>query len=283
MNVLNVGGQLLDLSVPLIMGILNITEDSFYDGGRYIDLDQSIKQAQKMIEEGAQIIDIGAASSRPNAPLIDPQVEIDRLLPVITELKKIHPDVILSVDTYHSSVLRALSEKHSFIVNDITCGHGDNEFQDEVATLGFPYIAMHMKGTPQTMQDSPAYENVVKDILDYLSHHVRAIKNKGINQVIVDPGFGFGKTIEHNYALLRDLDIFSLLDCPIMVGLSRKSMIYKVLKSTPSESINGTTALHMAALSKGAKVLRVHDVKAAVETITLWHQLKLSPKPSNDC
>jgi dihydropteroate synthase len=273
MNSLKIGDQLLELSKPVVMGILNITEDSFYDGGRYLSIDQSIDQAKIMIEEGADIIDIGAASSRPNAPRIEPQIEIDRLLPVITELSKQFPDIILSVDTFHTSVLRSLSQKHAFIVNDITCGQIDKELQNEVASLGFPYVAMHMQGTPQDMQDDPHYDNVIKDILDYLSKSVRSIRDIGIDQIIVDPGFGFGKSIQHNYDLLRSLDVFSLLDSPIMVGLSRKSMIYRVLKSSPAESLNGTTALHMMALSKGAKLLRVHDVKAAVETITLWQQL----------
>jgi dihydropteroate synthase len=274
MNTLNVGGRLLDLSHPIVMGILNITDDSFFDGGQYIDFDMSIAQAQKMIQEGAHIIDIGAASSRPCAPQIDPDIEIKRLLPVIKEINMQFPDIILSVDTFHRSVLESLSNEAAFIVNDITCGAADDGFQEAVASLGFPYVAMHMKGTPQNMQDNPQYNDVVKDILDYLVTQVRSIRSKGIDQLIVDPGFGFGKSIQHNYELLKHLNVFQLLECPIMVGLSRKSMIYKVLSTSADESINGTTALHMVALSKGAKVLRAHDVKAAVETITLWKQLK---------
>jgi len=273
MKSLNVGSAILDLTYPVVMGILNVTDDSFYDGGQYLDLDKSIAQVQKMIDEGAHIVDIGAASSRPNAPKIDPELEIKRLLPVITEVKRQFPDIIISVDTFHKSVLHALSEAAAFIVNDITCGAGDFGFQEAVAATGFPYVAMHMKGTPSTMQDNPEYADVVKDVLDYLVRQVRSIKTKGIDQVIIDPGFGFGKTIDHNYALLKHLDIFKLLECPILVGLSRKSMIYKLLSCTPQASLNGTTALHMMALNKGAKVLRVHDVKAAVETITLWKQI----------
>lgn len=273
MNRLNIGGQCLDLSQAVVMGILNITDDSFYDGGRYIEIEKSLSHVQSMVSEGAQIIDIGAASSRPNAPVIDPAIEIKRLQPVVQEIRKQFPDIVLSIDTFHTSVLDVLSRESAFIVNDITCGAADDGFQEVVASLGFPYVAMHMKGTPQTMQDNPEYADVVQNVLDYLITQVRSIRAKGINQVMIDPGFGFGKSIEHNYALLKHMDIFQLIGCPILAGLSRKSMIYKVLKGTAQESINGTTALHMMALSKGAKVLRAHDVKAAVETITLWQQL----------
>jgi len=273
MNSLNIGGKIIDLTDPIVMGILNITNNSFYDGGEYLMIDKAINRVKEMIKEGATIIDIGAASSKPKAPIIDPEIELKQLEPVIKEISTQFPDISLSIDTYHSLIVRELSRKYAFIVNDISSGR-DPELHDVIGSLGFPYVLMHMQGNPQTMQNNPNYANVVKELLDFFSEKIRQIRDSGIDQVIVDPGFGFGKTVKHNYKLLKHMGVFRILDCPIMVGLSRKSMIYKVLGSTPKEALNGTTALHMQSLSSGAKVLRVHDVKAAVETITLWKQIR---------
>lgn len=273
MNSLNVGGKVLDLTDPIVMGILNITNNSFYDGGEYLVLDKAIDRVAEMIEEGATIIDIGAASSKPKAPIVDPETELKQLQPVIKEISIQFPDISLSIDTYHSMIVRELSSKYAFIVNDISSGR-DPELHHVIGSLGFPYVLMHMQGTPQTMQVNPNYSNIVKELLDFFSEKIRQIRVLGIDQVIIDPGLGFGKTVKHNYKLLKDMSVFRILDCPLMVGLSRKSMIYKVLGSTPQEALNGTTALHMQSLLSGAKVLRVHDVKAAVETITLWKQLR---------
>ena len=273
MNSLNVGGKIIDLRDPIVMGILNITNNSFYDGGEYLMIDKAINRVREMIDEGATIIDVGAASSKPKATIIDPEIELKQLEPVIKEVYNQFPEVALSIDTYHSLIVKELSRKYSFIVNDISSGR-DPELHDIVGSLGFPYVLMHMQGNPQNMQDNPQYTNVVKDLLDFFSEKIRQIRDLGIDQILIDPGFGFGKTLKHNYKLLKNMGVFRILDCPIMVGLSRKSMIYKVLGSNPQEALNGTTALHMQSLSSGAKVLRVHDIKAAIETITLWKQIR---------
>ena len=274
MNQLNIGGQLLDLSTPRVMGILNVTPDSFYDGGEYESVSNAIFQVEKMVSEGTDIIDIGGFSSRPNAKLISEEEELSRILPVIKEVREQFPDVILSVDTYRAKVVERISQFTACIVNDITASSQDSNLLKCVSELGFPYILMHMKGLPDNMQDNPQYVNIAKELLDFFAVQIAGLRKAGINQVILDPGFGFGKSIGHNYTLLKKMSLFELFDLPILVGISRKSMIYKVLNNKANEALNGTTALHMMALLNGATILRAHDVKEAKETITLYQQIK---------
>ncbi len=271
---LRVGGALLTYEQPLIMGILNLTTDSFYDGGKYINLDSAMSRVQEIVDEGADILDIGAFSSRPGAHLVSAEQQLSLLTPVFTEVVKSHPDLVLSVDCYHSTVVEALSKISPFIINDITGFSQDERLLDVIKDLGLAYVLMHIKGTPADMQSKAQYTDVVFEVISELSAKLHILKSKGINEVIVDPGFGFAKTTAQNYELLRKLNAFGVLGHPIMVGLSRKSMIYKPLQSDPSKALNGTTALHMAALLNGARILRVHDVKEAVETRILWTQLQ---------
>jgi len=273
MKHLNVGGKILDLTFPVVMGILNVTPDSFFDGGQYNKIDSAVRRVEVMIKEGAKIIDIGGFSSRPNAKLITVEEELKRILPVIKEVKKKFPHIILSVDTYRSEVVDKVCEISSFIVNDITGSRLDPKLLESVASHGLPYILMHMKGTPDLMQDNPHYNDVISEVLKFFSKRIYDLKENNINQVILDPGFGFGKSIEHNYKLLRDLNLFNIFDLPIMAGISRKSMIYKVLENEAKDALNGTSALHMFALGRGAKILRAHDVKEALETITLHSKI----------
>jgi len=273
MQSLNVGGRLVDLSTPVVMGILNITPDSFYDGGRYDRMDAAKEHVGKMIEEGATIIDVGAASSRPSAVSLSASEELARLSSVVSEIVKQYPNAVLSIDTYHAVVIDELSKMTSFIINDITAGRGDTQLLQSVSRLGFPYIMMHMQGMPDMMQNDPRYDDVVQELLHFFVERSREAKHIGIDQIIIDPGFGFGKTVEHNYALLSNLDLFQLLGFPVMAGISRKSMICKVLEVNPVDALNGTTALHMTALMRGAKILRAHDVKEAMQTIRLWSKL----------
>lgn len=274
MKTLKIGGQLLELDKPLIMGILNLTQDSFYDGGRFLQIDAALAQVRKMDSEGADIIDIGAFSSRPGAEMVPEAQQIKTIKPVLVAILEEFDDIKLSIDTCHSAVVRALSQLGNFIVNDISGGQWDSDLTDTVAELGLPYVLMHIQGTPADMQDAPHYDDVTMDVLTYMASHIHSLKKKGITDIIIDPGFGFGKTIGHNYNLLAKLDVFKILECPIMVGLSRKSMIYKPLEISATEALNGTTALHMTSLMNGATILRVHDVKEAVETRNLWLQLQ---------
>jgi dihydropteroate synthase len=263
------GGRLLDLSRPVVMGILNITPDSFYRDSRVEAAEDAIRQAGRMLEEGAALLDLGAQSTRPGAIPVDAEDEWKRLEPVLKAVRHHFPTALLSVDTYHASVAgRALSEGAS-ILNDISGGSLDAAMAATAARLNAPYVLMHMQGTPSTMQDAPHYDDVVTRVLHFFGERLAHLRASGLRDIILDPGFGFGKTPEHNYALLRQLDLFGLLDCPVMAGLSRKSMIGKVLGTTVEERLNGTTALHAVALLKGVDILRVHDVKAAVEVIKL--------------
>jgi len=255
------------------MGILNVTPDSFYDGGKYGGMVEAIEQVGKMIEEGATIIDVGAASSRPSADSLNASEELSRLSSIISEIVKQYPNTVLSIDTYHAMVVDELSKITSFIINDITAGRGDNQILESANRLGCPYVMMHMQGMPDTMQNDPSYANVVQEILQFFIKKSREARLMGIDQIIIDPGFGFGKTVEHNYALLSHLDLFQILGYPVMAGISRKSMICKVLEVNPTNALNGTTALHMTALMRGAKILRAHDVKEAIQTISLWSKL----------
>jgi dihydropteroate synthase len=260
-------GRLLDLSRPVVMGILNATPDSFYTGT--LDLDNILTLAEKMLKDGAAILDIGGASSRPGAEDISMEEELRRVLPVIEAITKRFPDAWLSVDSFHARVAKESIEAGAHIINDITAGN-DEAMLETVASLRVPYIAMHMQGSPRTMQDNPQYGDVAREVLEYLKDIVLRCKAAGIHDVIIDPGFGFGKTVEHNFALLNDLSTFRVIGKPVLAGLSRKSMICKPLRVNPDKALNGTTALHMAALREGASILRAHDVREAVETIKLY-------------
>ena len=267
---LNCRGKLINLSTPLVMGILNITPDSFYDGGKYITEKQILKKTGQMIREGASIIDVGAYSSRPGAEEISVDQEIGRLAPALGAIRKRYQDIIISVDTFRSSVAEmAVKEYDVDIVNDISAGDADKNMFDMVTGLSVPYIMMHMKGTPMDMQVNPVYDDVVEEILLYFSEKVQKAKLAGICDIIIDPGFGFGKTLDHNYRILSRLDDFKILELPVLAGFSRKSMIYKALDITSREALNGTSVINTIALMKGADILRVHDVREAMQAIKL--------------
>lgn len=262
-------GKLLDLSRPQIMAIVNLTHDSFYEGSRFKDLSRVINAVEKFIKEGASIIDIGAVSSRPFADPVTEKEELNRILPVIEEIRKSFPDVFVSVDTVRSEVAKQCIDKGVDIINDISGGNEDPLMDELMAKTGLPYIIMHMQGNPQTMQINPHYEDLILDILKFFSKTIHMLKLKGINQIIIDPGIGFGKTIEHNFKLLKSLSSFKIFDLPILLGVSRKSLIYKCLHIDADQSLNGTTALHSFGLLNGANILRVHDVREAKECIEL--------------
>lgn len=267
---MKIGGQQLDLSTPVVMGILNVTPDSFYDGGSYLSETKIIRRIDRIVEEGAGIIDVGAYSSRPGADFVDEKEEIARLMPAVELIRKYHPRVFISIDTFRARVAEEVNTcMGPVIVNDISGGTMDNRMFDYIAKAGIPYVMMHIQGTLQTMQKNPVYENVVKDVGDFFSERIARLKASGFEHIILDPGFGFGKTLEHNYELLNGMDCFQKLGYPVLVGISRKSMIYKALGGTPAESLNGTTVLNTIALMKGADILRVHDVKEAVEAVKL--------------
>lgn len=270
---LNCKGRLLDLSAPIVMGILNVTPDSFYDGGRYGDMPTILNRAEKMIDEGATIIDIGGMSSRPGAKEVPVSEELKRSIPTIKAVRKRFPEAFISIDTVWAEVARQAVDAGADMVNDISSGTMDETLIPTVGQLGVPYILMHMQGKPQTMQNNPKYDNVITDILDFFIHKTSELRENGIQDIIIDPGFGFGKTVEHNYTILRNMSDFQILDLPVLVGLSRKSMIYKVLETTSDEALNGTTALHMISLQNGAKILRVHDVREAVEVVDLHNAI----------
>lgn len=269
MRTLNCKGELIDLSTPKVMGILNITPDSFYDGGKYKDKKSILHQTNKMLSEGATFIDIGAYSSRPGATHISEKEEMNRILPVLELLCKNFPNILISIDTFRSGIAKKCIEYGAAMINDISGGNADAHMFETVAKLQVPYIAMHMQGTPQNMQDNPTYKNIVEEIIKEFSSTAFTLKSLGLKDLIFDVGFGFGKTIEHNYELLANLDLFQSLDCPILTGISRKSMLYKPLKATPNEVLNASTVAHTIALQKGSQILRVHDVKEAVEAIKI--------------
>lgn len=271
---INCKGKLLSLAHPLVMGILNATPDSFFDGGQYDALDAAVAQAGRMLEEGATIIDVGGMSSRPGAKIIETSQELDRVIPIIAAIRQHFPESIISIDTVKAKVAKEAIAAGASIINDISAGDIDSELWTTVAELGVPYILMHMQGKPANMQQAPAYEDVVEEVLDFLIARVGRLKELGIYDVIIDPGFGFGKSVAHNYQLLKKMHVFKILGLPILAGVSRKSMINKVLKIKAKDALNGTTALHMIALQQGAKILRVHDVKPAVETIRLFQELE---------
>lgn len=273
MSVLHSKGRSLDISSPVVMGILNATPDSFYNAGADNDIHSILRNAEKMLKDGAAILDIGGASTKPGQQLIEADEELSRVMPVIAAIHQYFPDAWLSIDTYNSKVARETVNAGVSIVNDVSSGAFDSEMLQTVAALNVPYIAMHMQGTPITMQQDPQYTDVVAEVKKYLQNICRQCEAEGVKQVIIDPGFGFGKTVAHNFALLRELDSFHSLGKPILAGLSRKSMICKVLKVNPPHALNGTTALNMVALQNGANILRVHDVKEAMEVVRLFHEL----------
>jgi dihydropteroate synthase len=264
----------LNLSTPAVMGILNATPDSFYNKGRDNDIGSLLQHAEKMLNDGASILDIGGASTKPGQPLINTAEELKRVLPVITAIRKSFPNAWISVDTYNSEVARQAVFAGADMVNDISAGAFDNDMLKTVAALDVPYITMHIQGTPETMQQNPHYDNVVAEVHRHLRMAINRCTDAGIKQIIIDPGFGFGKTVEHNYDLLKMLGKFNSLGRPILAGLSRKSMICKPLKISPEHALNGTTALNMASLLHGANILRVHDVKEAAETVKLYTYLR---------
>jgi len=270
---INCKGQLIDISTPKVMGILNLTPDSFYDGGSYKNEADIVNQVKHMLDAGATFIDVGAYSSRPDASHVSEVEELSRILPVMELLVATFPGLIVSIDTFRSSVAKACIEAGAAMVNDISAGLLDAEMLKTVGELKVPYIMMHMRGTPQNMQTQTDYKDVLKDILFYFSERIALARQHDIADIIVDPGFGFSKTREQNFELLNKMELLNITELPLLVGVSRKSMIYKTLENTPQEALNGTTVLHTIALQKGASILRVHDVKEAVECITLLNSL----------
>ena len=273
METISYNGKILNLTTPVVMGILNVTPDSFYEKSRVVDINDAVSKTGSMIEDGAQIIDIGGMSSRPGSEFITLEEELSRVIPVIKEVRKAFPDIFISVDTFRVEVAKQAEGEGTDIVNDISAGSLDPALPEFVAEKKLPYIFMHMLGKPKTMQENPAYDDVVSDILKFMINKIRYFRSIGIEQIIADPGFGFGKSIEDNYRILNNLEVFRLAEVPVLAGISRKSMLYRFLNITPEESLNATTAMHVVALQKGAKVLRVHDVKEAVEVVRLLKKL----------
>ena len=272
--ILNIKGSLLDLSSPKIMGILNVTPDSFYDGGVYSNEKEVLKQVEKMILDGVDIIDIGGYSSKPGAKTITIKEEEKRVLPIIKLIYKTFKKTIISVDTFRSEIAEKSLNAGASIINDISGGDFDNNIYNIAERYKAPYIMMHMKGNPSNMQINPTYKNINYEIIKNLSKKIDFAQKKGVCDIIIDPGFGFGKTIKHNYQILNNLKLYKVLQKPILIGVSRKSMIYKLLKTDPSKALNGTTTLNTVALINGANILRVHDVKQASEVIKLCGFLK---------
>ena len=272
---INVNGTLLDLSTPSVMGILNVTPDSFYSDSRKQTEEEIAARTRQILQEGASIIDIGAYSSRPNAEHVSPAEEMDRLRKGLEVIRRVAPQAVVSVDTFRADVARMCVEEYGVaIINDIAAGEMDKEMFRTVAELNVPYIMMHMKGTPQDMQHAPHYDNLIEEVFTYFARKVRQLHDLGVKDIILDPGFGFGKTLEHNYELMAHLADFRLFELPLLVGISRKSMIYKLLDTTPQESLNGTTVLDTFCLLHGADILRVHDVKQAVEAVRIVEKIK---------
>jgi dihydropteroate synthase len=267
---LNCKGSILSLEEPKIMAILNLTPDSFYDGGSWSDKNL-LHRVAEMIEEGADIIDIGAMSSRPGADLISTEEELKRLISPLSAIVKEFPEAIISIDTWRSEVVKAAHNEGAHIVNDISAGNLDEKLFETVAACEMPYVLMHMQGNPQNMQLAPSYLDIETELLAFFIKKIEQLNSVGIKDIIIDPGFGFGKTLENNYELLASLSNFKMLELPIMAGVSRKSMVCKVLKCNPADALNGTTALHMLCLEKGSSILRVHDVKEAFEAIKIWN------------
>lgn len=270
---INCKGKLIDLSSPKVMGILNVTPDSFFDGGKYKNESLILKQVEIMQNDGATFIDLGGYSSRPGADEVNVEEELNRVVPIIELILKNFPATLISVDTFRSKVAKKSIEAGAALVNDISAGKLDDKMLSTIGKLGVPYIMMHMKGNPTTMQQKTEYKDLVKEVISYFAERIVVANAKKINDVIIDPGFGFAKTVKQNYHLLNNLELLQMLDKPLLAGLSRKSMIYKPLETTANNALNGSTALHMVALQNGTKILRVHDVKEATECVTLFSHL----------
>jgi len=270
---INCKGKLIDLASPKVMGILNITPDSFYDGGAHKNEVEVLNHVERMLSEGGTFIDVGAYSSRPNADHVSEIDELKRILPIVKLILKEFPEALLSIDTFRSEIAKQCIEAGACMINDISAGKLDEHMLQTIADLHVPYIMMHMRGTPQNMQQQTEYDNLLKDILFYFSERIAAAKAAGIIDIMVDPGFGFAKTLEQNFELLNKLELFKIIEKPLLVGISRKSMIYKTLETSAKEALNGTSVLNTIALQKGASILRVHDVKEAMECITLVKSL----------
>ena len=270
---INCKGQLIDLTSPKVMGILNVTPDSFFDGGKYKDETAIINQVETMLKDGATFIDVGGYSSRPGAADVSIDEELQRVVPIIELILKHFPEILISIDTFRSKVAEQSIKAGAALINDISAGKLDDVMLTTVGKLRVPYIMMHMKGNPKTMQQHTDYDDLVKEVVSYFAERINSVHAEKVNDIIIDPGFGFAKTIEQNYELLNNLELLQILDKPMLAGISRKSMIYKTLDTTSEHALNGTTALHMVALQKGASILRVHDVKEAMECVTLFNQL----------
>lgn len=271
---ININGELLDFSTPLVMGILNVTPDSFYSGSRKQSGGEIVERVRQILKEGGKIVDIGGQSTTPTSAWISAKEELERLEPALQLIRKEFPDTILSIDTFYSEVAKPAVEKYGVnIINDISGGQIDDNMFETVARLNVPYILMHMRGTPQTMQQHTRYDNFIQDILYYFSEKISKLNLLGVNDIIIDPGFGFSKTTDQNYQLMAYLKYFNIFDVPILAGVSRKSMIYKLLECTPQESLNGTSVLNTFALLSGANILRVHDVKEAVECVKIVEKI----------
>lgn len=271
---INCKGKLVDLSQPKVMGILNVTPDSFFDGGKNNEAQNALNQVEKMLNQGADFIDVGGISTRPGSAEVSENEELNRVIPIVELILKEFPEVQISVDTYRSKVARESIQAGAAIINDISAGNMDENLLKTVAEMKVPYILMHMQGTPKTMQQNPIYENVLIEVNLFFSEKINELKRLGINDIILDPGFGFGKTVEHNYELMKNLDLIGFDEFPLLVGVSRKSMITRLLDLKPSEALNGTSLLNFYSLQKGAKILRVHDVKEAKEAVKIWETLK---------
>ena len=274
MYTFNCNGKLLIIQQPVVMGIVNITSDSFYVGSRHDSISNILSTVEQMVSEGATIIDIGGQSTRPNSKQISADEELLKVVPVINEVVKRFPEIFISIDTYWAKVAEAAVQSGAHIVNDISAGSIDSNLIDTVAKLNVPYVLMHMQGTPQNMQINPSYTNVCAEVLDFLIFKKQEFENRGIKDIIIDPGFGFGKTIQHNFQLLKNLDIFNMLNSAILLGISRKSTIYKTLNISAEQALNGSTVLHTIGLQNGAHIIRTHDVKEAMECIKLLEELK---------
>lgn len=274
-NSIEVGGQTLDFTVPIVMGVVNVTPDSFYDGGKMYKERVLLAAVQKMVDHGAGILDVGAVSTKPGAQFVPTKIELGRLLPAVQAIRKNFPDIPISIDTFRSWVaVRVIDEIGPILVNDISGGSLDSKMFETIGKLKMPYVLSHIKGIPKNMQDNPEYEDIIKEISTFFGEKVKQLNKFGVEDIILDPGFGFGKNLSHNYELLNRLDSFKVFQLPVMVGLSRKSMIWEPLVGSPKTALNGTTAANTLALMGGADILRVHDVKEALEAITIFNEMK---------
>ncbi len=278
-NSINLGGELIDFTIPVVMGVVNVTPDSFYDGGKMQDEKVMLSAVEKMVAHGVSILDIGAVSTKPGAQMASTKIELGRLLPAVQSIRKNFPKIPISIDTFRSWVaVRVIDEIGPIIVNDISGGTLDSKMFETIGKLKVPYILSHILGNPHTMQENPQYDDIIKDISTYFSEKVKRLTKLGVTDIILDPGFGFGKTLEHNFELLNRLDSFKVFQLPVMAGLSRKSMIWKALEVNPDEALNGTTVANTMALLGGADILRVHDVKEAVESVKIFCEIKATLK-----